>query len=223
MKFVIIKNQSKDFADEYAILVKKKLEHLDQTAIIFDESQNLYEQFFNCDMIISIGGDGTIIKAFKTSMDYDIPILGFNLGRLGFLANLERTEINRLESIVKGDYTVENRMLLNVNCIIDGKTFCKTAVNDVVISKDSFSKMIDFEVFANDKHFVSYRADGLIISTPTGSTAYSMSAGGPITDPLIECMLLTPICPLSMRSQTTIFSNDCKIDVIATCRQGSNS
>ena len=140
------------------------------------------------DVIITIGGDGTIIRYAKAAAKYNKPVLGINAGRMGYLANLEQNELELISKLKGGNYFTERRMMLSVNVVENGQTVGEyTALNDAVITSGFISRIIDVSAnVAGDS--ISYRADGIIISTPTGSTAYSMSAGGPIIDPLMQSM-----------------------------------
>ncbi len=158
----------------------------------------------NCDAILSIGGDGTIIRAAKMAIKYKKPIFGVNLGRLGFLASFEPGQTQVLEQMIKGEYNIDKRMVLEVRD--KSRTFY--AINDAVITRATISRMIDIDVFCGKNKVTSTRADGIIFATPTGSTAYSLSAGGPIIDPALECILTTPICPHSLSTRTIVFSSD---------------
>lgn len=160
------------------------------------------------DIIITVGGDGTIIPYGKLAAKMNKPVLGINAGRLGFLADVEPNELEKLEQLKSGNYTIENRMLLKVDMIEDGKEkFSQVAVNDLVMSSGFISRIIDIKAyFGND--CISYRADGLIVATPTGSTAYSLSAGGPIIDPLSENICLTPICSHSLSAKPVLLNKN---------------
>ncbi len=169
------------------------------------------ELFSKADVIITIGGDGTIIRYAKIAAKYDKPVLGINAGRMGYLANLEQNELALISKLKTKDYFTERRMMLTVTVMENGKLLGEySALNDAVITSGFISRIIDVSAFvAGDS--VSYRADGIIVSTPTGSTAYSMSAGGPIIDPLMQSMCITPICshslaakPILMSANTTI-------------------
>lgn len=160
------------------------------------------------DCIITIGGDGTIIHSAKYAIKADKPIVGINSGRLGFLADVEKHQLALLSRLLTGEYIIQKRMLLKAD-VIDSDTNLKKrfiAVNDFVVSKGELVKMIDVDVQSDDMFMYSYRADGMIFSTPTGSTAYSLSAGGPIVDPTIDSILMTPICSHSLLSRTILFS-----------------
>ena len=158
------------------------------------------------ELLISIGGDGTMIHSAHRAAAFDKPILGINAGHLGFLAGLEKEELHLLSALKDSDYTVDSRMMLSVKCYED-EEFIKEYVclNDVVITRGNSLRLCDVEVRSEDKHIFDYQADGLIIATPTGSTAYSLSAGGPVVDTSIESMILTPICNHSLFSRSMIF------------------
>ena len=167
------------------------------------------EEFYKkADVIITVGGDGTIIRYAKTAAKYGIPVLGINAGRLGFLANIEANQLSLLSKLKTGDYEIEKRMILDIKLVENEQEMANfTAVNDAVISSGFMSRLIDIQAYI-DHEPINYRADGLIISTPTGSTAYSMSAGGPIIDPAINNIIITPICSHSLSAKPIILSGD---------------
>lgn len=166
------------------------------------------------DIVIALGGDGTIIHVAKRAARFDRPVLGINCGKLGFMAGLESDELTQLLALMEGKYTVERRMMLNVR-VCDSMNNLKElcALNEAVIQRGALSSMVEFEVSSEREHVLDYRADGVIISTPTGSTAYSLSAGGPIIDPAVRCLLLTPICAHSLYARSYIFSEQSEIFV----------
>ena len=167
------------------------------------------------DVIITIGGDGTIIRYAKAAAKYNKPVLGINAGRMGYLANLEQNELGLISKLKEGNYFTERRMMLSVNVVENGQTVGEyTALNDAVITSGFISRIIDVSAnVAGDS--ISYRADGIIISTPTGSTAYSMSAGGPIIDPLMQSMCITPICSHSLAAKPILMSANSTIKLKA--------
>ena len=167
------------------------------------------------DVIITIGGDGTIIRYAKAAAKYNKPVLGINAGRMGYLANLEQNELELISKLKGGNYFTERRMMLSVNVMENGQTVGEyTALNDAVITSGFISRIIDVSAnVAGDS--ISYRADGIIISTPTGSTAYSMSAGGPIIDPLMQSMCITPICSHSLAAKPILMSANSTIKLKA--------
>lgn len=166
-----------------------------------------------CDIIIAIGGDGTILKASHYASEYNKPLLGINTGHLGFMASMEIDELENLSKLKTSDYKIETRMMLDISQIRDNTLISKyTALNDIVIARP-YSKISDFEISTDNIVVSSIRSDGVVFSTPTGSTAYALSAGGPIVEPYLECIQLTPICPHSLSSRTMLFSPERKIEV----------
>ena len=150
--------------------------------------------FSESDILISIGGDGTILEVSHLAAEQNIPILGINLGTVGFMTEIETGEINLLDAVFTSDYYVENRMMLDIELIRDGNRIgLYHALNDVVLFKGIISKLIEIDFFCNGTLATTYRADGLIVATPTGSTAYSLSAGGAVIDPGIDALCVTPI------------------------------
>ncbi len=163
------------------------------------------------DILIVLGGDGTILKVarkcLKTCTEQSTPILGINLGRVGYMAELELDELSMLCRIISGDFTIERRMVMEAECA--GKTMF--ALNEAVVGGSSVFKIVDLVLYCDGKLVNKYRADGLIAATPTGSTAYSLSAGGAIIDPKIEALLLTPICSHSLSAPPLVFSSDSEL------------
>lgn len=156
------------------------------------------------DLILSVGGDGTILHTAQDAVAYDLPVLGINAGRVGFLTALEQEEISSLNRLVKGDYLIENRMMIEAKA---GDQTC-LAINDIVLTRGDNARIVDIEVCCEGDLLYSMRGDGVILSTPTGSTAYAMSAGGPVVDPAIKCFSLVPICSYSLFSRPILFSPD---------------
>ncbi len=160
----------------------------------------------SCDVMIAIGGDGTILKASEYASAYFTPLLGINTGRLGFMASMELDELENLSKLKTGDYKIEKRMMIDASLIRDEKVvMTHTALNDVVVARP-YSKITDFTVSTAGMVVSSIRADGIIFATPTGSTAYALAAGGPILEPETECIQLTPICPHSLSARTMVFT-----------------
>lgn len=149
------------------------------------------------DLIIVLGGDGTLISVARLVGELNVPIVGVNLGRLGFLTEITRDELpEMLERLIADDFQVSDRMMLDASIHRNDKVVGKfTVLNDVVINKGALARIIDMETSVDGRHLTSYKADGLIISTPTGSTGYNLAAGGPIIYPDINSLLITPICP----------------------------
>lgn len=176
-------------------------------------TDTIEDLFRICDIAITVGGDGTIIHAAKYAARFDKPLIGVNVGRLGFAADIEIDGISELTRILDGDYSVEERVLFDVEVIKNGVSKNYLAVNDAVIARGQLSKIIDLQVTLDDEEIAKYRADGLLFSTPTGSTAYSLSAGGPIIAPQLDCILMTPVCPHSLFSRSVIFEGNSVLTV----------
>lgn len=179
--------------------------------------QNYEQLIANCDIVLTIGGDGTIIHAAKYAAILKKPLLGINMGRLGYVAGIEVNELDMLKRLITEDYTTEKRMMLKITHI--GKNSKKEmyALNDAVISRGSLSRLIDIDISLGKGYISHYRADGLIISTPTGSSAYSLSAGGPVVEPTMRCILMTPICSHSLFARPVVFGHSSELVVSAAC------
>ncbi len=161
------------------------------------------------DVIITIGGDGTIIRFAKRAAQDGKAVLGINAGRVGYLANIEQNEYNLLSKLSTGEYTIEERMMLCITVKENGNVIGEyQALNDAVISSGYLSRIIDVTASVDGGDVITYHADGLIAATPTGSTAYSMSAGGPVIDPSMKCFCLTPICSHSLAAKPILISGD---------------
>ena len=161
-----------------------------------------------CDIFLTIGGDGTILRWGKKAALYNKPLLGVNTGRLGFMATLEQDSLSKLGSLVDGKYKLSTRMMLDVTINSEKRTRTFKALNDVVLFKGTTSKLPEYRVISGNTEVEKVRADGLIISTPTGSTAYSLSAGGPIIDPKICCFEVTALSPHSLFNRPMLLSVD---------------
>lgn len=162
------------------------------------------------DLVVVLGGDGTLISAARLIGGRDIPILGVNLGSLGFLTEITLEELYpTLERCLANDYRVSERMMLQATVERDGAEIASHAVlNDVVINKGALARIVDLETMVNSQYLTTFKADGLIISTPTGSTGYSLSAGGPIVHPAMNCIAITPICPHTLTNRPVIIAED---------------
>lgn len=172
------------------------------------------EALDGCDAVIAVGGDGSIIHAAKLAAVRHKPILGVNAGRLAFMAGLEDNELHLLSRLIEGDYSLDKRLMLKTNIMrgneVVDSDYC---VNDCLITNEEKQRMTAIDVSLNFSRFNSYLCDGVLISTPTGSTAYSLSAGGPIVDPELESILLTPLCPHSLVDRSLIFRPDSVLTV----------
>jgi len=181
------------------------------------------EQSFHADLAVSIGGDGTFLKTAAYIGNKGIPIIGINTGRLGFLADIAYDDIvEPFEKILDNEFIIEERTMLQMNCGEHCKLSCQSlALNEIAILKQDTSSMITINAFINNQHLISYQADGLIIATPTGSTAYSMSVGGPLLVPQAKNIILTPIAPHSLTIRPLIITDDCEIRLEVDSRTNS--
>jgi NAD+ kinase len=179
-----------------------------------------YERFFDLenvaddvDLIIVLGGDGTLLSVARQVRGRDVPILGVNLGSLGFLTEVSLEELpDILPRIIAGNYRVSTRTMLDVTVRREGDdVFALSLLNDAVITKDALARIIDIETCVDDQYLTTFRGDGLIVSTPTGSTGYSLAAGGPILHPSLEHAVLTPICPHMLTNRPIILPKDAVI------------
>lgn len=189
-------------------------EYFPQRNVVFFEDSGCMIQ--DCDLVIAVGGDGTIIHCARHAAAEEKPILGINVGRLGFVAGLETNELDMLWKLAEGDYIIENRMMLDVRFEQEGKPVLYQALNDAVLMRGALSNILDFKVNFNGTNVGNYRADGLIVATPTGSTAYSLSAGGPVVEPSLKCLLLTPICPHSLMTRPVVFDSEARLSIQAS-------
>lgn len=227
----VVPNLTKKGAYETSLKAINKLTELNLNVILSQKLKNYYKDrnvsfaeenhtlYSSCDLVLTIGGDGTIIHAARYASVLKKPLLGINMGRLGFVAAIEPDEIDMLSNLTNGHYTTEKRMMLKINHKSSNGTKEFYALNDAVISRGSLSRLIDIDVsLAADRGYIChYRADGLIISTPTGSSAYSLAAGGPVVEPSMKCILMTPICSHSLFARPVLFSHHSEIAVRASC------
>lgn len=167
-----------------------------------------------CDALVTLGGDGTLISAVRRSFDYDIPVLGVYAGNLGFLADVSMDELDEfVQKIADKDYRIDERSILEASIIKDGEEITVHAFNDIVLTRPSISNMIHVETLVDGKAFNTYYGDGVIVSTPTGSTAYNLSAGGPVLFPLTRVFALTPICPHSLTQRPVVLPGEFSIEM----------
>ncbi|MCE5312955.1 MAG: NAD(+)/NADH kinase [Nitrospiraceae bacterium] len=167
------------------------------------------------DVLMVLGGDGTMLGAARLVSGKGTPILGVNLGSLGFITEVNKDEIREMiNRMLSGDYNVEERIMLSVSVNRDGlKVSDNIVLNDAVVNKGALARIIDIETYVNGLYVTTYKADGLIVSTPTGSTAYSLSAGGPILYPTLECITLTPICPHTLTNRPVVVPDSVKVSL----------
>lgn len=179
-----------------------------------------YKQFkrgmTNVDLIIAMGGDGTILSIVRSMRKFDTKIFGINMGNLGFMSEIPPVEINKtLAKIFYGDYTIDKRLMLDIEVVRDKKVIKRFhALNETVISQGTLARLIKLRTKVDRKKLTLYHADGLIIATPTGSTAYSLSAGGPIVYPSLDTFIITPICPNSFTQKPIVIPADKRIEII---------
>lgn len=176
------------------------------------------------DLLVVLGGDGTLLRTVRFVSEYDIPIVGVNLGEFGFLTEVNLNEMySALELILKGEYKTEKRIMLDISLHLGAETIRQESIlNDVVITRGNLSRILDLETTVDGRYLTTFRADGIIISTPTGSTAYSLSAGGPIVFPEEDSFIINPICPHTLTNRPIIIPDGVEIRVILwTKEQGA--
>ena len=226
MKIAVIPNLTRHKAREVTLALCCELEN---QGIEFSFSDNLKAQLpeiqeshfenaenyiKNSDVVISVGGDGSMLRAAKLAARENKNILGINAGRLAYLCGLDKNELSLLSLLKEGKYKVQSRMMLKVTVIKNGKAIYEdVCLNDAVFSRGADLRLIDLNVKTGGRDIADYIADGAIFATPTGSTAYSMSSGGPIVEPTLEAILLTPICPHSIAVRPYIFSGNAEFEV----------
>lgn len=213
---VIALNPSKDKEGKILSLVVEKITNVFKKCKItilnsYEISKYKFEN--HLDLLIVLGGDGTLLGiARDINGKYDVPILGINIGNLGFLSSIEIQDLDgALNKIKNGQYTIQNRILLECKVHNEDEDVNSKALNDVVIARGTLSRMAKFQVYIDKKLYYTFKGDGLIVSTPTGSTAYSFSAGGPFVYPDIEVIILTPICPHTRGMQPIVLKSNSEI------------
>lgn len=223
----IVANPSGDKNFEYSKKLIRKLNELgvkvlsDREELTGKECIKDYDELFkNADLGITLGGDGTLLRVSEYAAKYDIPLLGMNLGRLGFLVELEKNDENKITNmLLTGNYKSETRMRIEASVIRDNKVIHKcSSLNDIVIIKGNILKMIHLRLDIDDVYINDYYADGIIFAAPTGTTAYSMSAGGPVVHPSLEAMTITPVCPHTFTVRPMVVSANQKAVVTVDIR-----
>ncbi len=215
---IIIFNEEKKDAVEYLDEIIEFLKEKNINSVVYRTThassieefrKKLDDKIKNIDFVISLGGDGTLLFVSRLFSFYAIPILGVNLGNLGFITEIKKEELKeQVIDFLNNEYDFDLGMMLEATVKRDGKVIASfSALNDFVIGKNSYAKLSEIEVTIKDNYICTYKADGLIIATPTGSTAYSLSAGGPIVHPTIHAILLNPICSHSLRVRPLIISD----------------
>ncbi|MBN2557711.1 MAG: NAD(+)/NADH kinase [Clostridia bacterium] len=220
MKFGIISNTAKDPDGLYLLKVSETITRLGGTVIMrlaMGKDAVLNDKdMHGLDIILSMGGDGTFLNIARKTASLGIPILGINIGSLGFLAG---TEVQNIESAIKsllsGEYTIDGRMMVKASVERDGRILHQvSALNDIVISRGNLSRIVNLKTYIDDSYVDTFPGDGLIVSSPTGSTGYSLSAGGPVIDHNMELMVLTPICPHIMHAKSFVSRADSRIRIV---------
>ncbi len=219
----ILFNEEKKGAVKFAKKVAQWLEERDQIVCFPPKEGSLlekntigYDRFpASIDVAVVLGGDGTFLRAARYLAPHGIPILGVNIGRLGFLVSESLPTLeSALTAVWRDEYILDERVILQARIIRDGKLYRKVfALNDLVVMKGAFARIIHIDLYVDDKFLVSYPADGVIVSTPTGSTAYSLSAGGPIVSPSVNAIVVTPICAHTLYSRSLVLSSDRRLYV----------
>ena len=221
-RFLIRTNESKDenlkITNSIADFLKEKgktvvIESMDDAKIYGKEVSASFKEEERPDAIIVLGGDGTMLRAARDFVEEEIPLLGVNLGGLGYLTEVDRDNIfPALEKLTAGDFFIEERMMLEGSVIRDKAPVAHaTALNDIAVLKSQPFRAINFDVYVNGMFLKSYSADGIVVSTPTGSTGYNLSAGGPIVEPGADLLVLTPVCPHTMNSRSIVLSGEDEI------------
>ncbi len=168
----------------------------------------------DADLLICFGGDGTLLHAAKLAYSSGIPIMGVNMGSVGFMAELENSELKQLARLAKGDFKIEQRMMLDVSLIHERREiYFEHALNDAAITKGAVARVVEMSVSADGELISSLSGDGVLVSTPTGSTAYSLSAGGPVVEPTAENLIITPICAHVLQSKSYVLSKDRTVEI----------
>lgn len=193
--------------------------------VLQTESVDEAEIAQRADLIIAVGGDGTMLHAASLSAGGDVPLLGVNRGRLGFLTDVSPAEmLSSMDDIVGGNYTTDSRLQLNAKISYgDGRKKEATALNDIVLQRHDTGRMLDFETRIAGRYVNTHMGDGLIAATPTGSTAYALSCGGPIIEPQLDAVVVVPICPHTLSDRPIVLSADQNIEVTLLPRDGTNA
>ncbi|MBR5509470.1 MAG: NAD(+)/NADH kinase [Lachnospiraceae bacterium] len=226
--FYIIANSEKEECQKLSYEIAEFLTSQGKHCVIRrqEEEEALHSQLVTDEIegILVLGGDGTLLRAARELADRRIPFLGINLGHLGYLAEIEQQNVQAaLEKLIADEYTVEERMMLSGKVYVDGVCVERDmALNDIVINRFGHLRVVDYKVYVNGMYLNSFTADGLIVSTPTGSTGYSLSAGGPIVSPTASMLMLTPICPHTLNSRSIVFSGDDHIRIKIGERRGDS-
>lgn len=208
------------------LCIENNFYQLLQKEVILTDTHPTYDSFENfpneVDFLLSIGGDGTILRAITFTRGKNIPILGVNIGRLGFLAKIQKNEIRKsLTQVLQKEYTISNRSLLSLETepTMSGLESLNFALNEITVSRKNTTSMITVATYLNDEYLTSYWADGLIVSTPTGSTGYSLSCGGPVLTPEVSSFVITPIAPHNLNARPLVIPDEMEITLKVSGRE----
>ncbi|NMB34451.1 MAG: NAD(+)/NADH kinase [Clostridium sp.] len=220
LKIGIMANKDKDHDFKYTRMLIESIKDNGASALFCDSTATQMgikpsklsqtDVICMCDIMVCLGGDGTFLKSARMILKDHKPLLGVNLGRLGFLADIDKDDIDSaIKKLVEGQYRIDQRMMLETSIVRNNEVVARDIVlNDVVVSRGAISRIIHLKTCINDMFMDIYPGDGLIISTPTGSTAYSLSAGGPLVEPDVDLIIVTPICPHLLYSRSFITTGD---------------
>lgn len=174
------------------------------------------------DLAVVLGGDGTMLRLARAAAQQELPMLGINVGHVGFMTELEPGELDEMENLFRGAYSIDSRMMLHVAVYRQGRVVYENdALNDIVLAKGTAFRVVRVRIAADDEEVTSFQGDGLIVATPTGSTAYGLSAGGPVIEPSAENLAVIPICAHALAAKAFVFAPERRIDLAAACEGGS--
>ena len=224
---IILKKRSERAERASSVLVEylesKGIEHFILYSAEGSLNRDVEKKIARCDLAVAFGGDGTLLFTARIFAAHSVPIVGINLGGLGFITEFREEEVLEcVECFMLGHHSYEDRMMIDTSVFRDGKLFhSSTGLNDLVVTSGGISRLLEFEVFTGNRLIGSYRADGIIVATPTGSTAYSLAAGGPIVDPTMSAFILSPVCPhaLGVRPLVVPSENVIRVKVISQRRE----
>jgi len=215
---VVVKNDDNALKKADKLVSWFKLRNIEVVRInksLYFYNENKENETDDISCIFVLGGDGTFLRAVRWLGDKEIPVIGIKFGEVGFLAEQSEKDLFlTAELIIKKKYTIKKRMRLQAEVTRDGKRYIReTALNDIVINKGTLARLAEIKTYINDEYLTTYRADGLIVSTPTGSTAYSLAAGGPILHPAVAGIIMTPICPFTLTNRPLIVPDSANIKI----------
>ncbi len=208
MRIVLVQHPHIEKSEETAKCVTEILHSCpaETVCVPFEEAKTAIPE---ADVVIALGGDGTMIHVAKIAAKSNVPLLGINCGNLGFMAGMEADNLSDLPRLISGDYTLDKRRMLDVTVTKEnGEVLHIAALNEVAVSRGIGTHTATFALADNDRNVAAYAADGILVATPTGSTAYSLSAGGPIVDPRVDCFVVTPICPNVLTARPIVIHAD---------------